>query len=134
MNIPLKKLSTKKYHGSCVLSDNYSWVDQKDILSKKTLKTSSDVKEYIERIMANSQLFSDIRVFKKIFDEIKSKIKLEDTSLKFRDKRYYWNKTEKKEIIVKIRQIIDGSKPRKFILMEIWKKRILVQIILVLVV
>ena len=33
MNIPkLKKLRVRKYHGSCVLSDNYSWVDQKDIL------------------------------------------------------------------------------------------------------
>ena len=43
-----------------------------------------------------------LRNSKKIFDEIKSKIKLEDTGLKYRDKRYYyWNKTEKKEIIVK---------------------------------
>ena len=121
MNIPkLKKIeSTKKYHGSCVLSDNYSWVDQKDILEvlKDTKKLLPDVKEYIEK---NNTLtlnyFSDIKSLqKKIFDEIKSKIKLEDTSLKFRDKRYYyWNKTEKKgNYSKKIRQIIDGSKPEE---------------------
>ena len=121
MNIPkLKKIeSTKKYHGSCVLSDNYSWVDQKDILEvlKDPKKLLPDVKEYIEK---NNTLtlnyFSDIKSLqKKIFDEIKSKIKLEDTSLKFRDKRYYyWNKTEKKgNYSKKIRQIIDGSKPEE---------------------
>ena len=85
MNIPkLKKIeSTKKYHGSCVLSDNYSWVDQKDILEvlKDPKKLLPDVKEYIEK---NNTLtlnyFSDIKSLqKKIFDEIKSKIKLEDT-------------------------------------------------------
>ena len=121
MNIPkLKKIeSKKKYHGSCVLSDNYSWVDQKDILEvlKDPKKLLPDVKEYIEK---NNTLtlnyFSDIKSLqKKIFDEIKSKIKLEDTSLKFRDKRYYyWNKTEKKGNYSKrIRQIIDGSKPEE---------------------
>ena len=45
----------------------------------------------------------------------KSKIKLDDTSLKFKDNRYYyWSKTEAKGNYGKrIRQVIDGSKPEE---------------------
>ena len=48
-------------------------------------------------------------------EEIKSKIKLDDTSLKFKDKKYYyWSKTETKGNYGKnIRQLIDGSKPEE---------------------
>ena len=52
---------------------------------------------------------------KKLFNEIKSKIKLDDTSLKFKDKKYfYWSKTEAKGNYGKrLRQIIDKSKPEE---------------------
>ena len=120
MNIPkLKQLeSSKKYH-DIELKDEYSWVDQPNILEvlKDPKKLLPDVKKYIEE---NNDLtenyFSDVKnLQKKLFNEIKSKIKLNDTSLKFKDKRYYyWSKTEAKgNYGKKIRQIIDCSKPEE---------------------
>ena len=49
--------------------------------------------------------------------EIKSKIKLDDTSLKFKDKRYfYWTKTTTKgDYGKKLRRLIDDSKPEEII-------------------
>ena len=120
MNIPkLKQLERiKKYHG-IELKDEYSWVDQQDILEvlKNPSKLLPEVKKYIEE---NNELtenyFKDTKNLQnKLFDEIKSKIKLEDTSLKFKDKKYYyWSKTEKKgNYGKKMRQIIDLSKPEE---------------------
>ena len=52
---------------------------------------------------------------KKLFNEIKAKIKLDDTSLKFKDRKFfYWSKTEAKGNYGKrIRQVIDKSKPEE---------------------
>ena len=137
MNIPkLKKIkTTKNYHGFA-LEDDYSWVDQPDILDvlKDPKKLNPDVKEYID---ANNKIsedyFSDIKEFQNtLFKEIKSKIKLDDTSLKFKDKKYYyWAKTEAKGNYGKrIRQLIDSSKQEEVFLMEILKKKDMVQSIL----
>jgi oligopeptidase B len=120
MNIPkLKKLkSIKKYHG-IELKDDYSWVDQSNILEvlKDSTKLLPDVREYIsENNKITENYFSDItNLQKKIFNEIKSKIKLDDSSLKFKDKKYYyWSKTEAKGNYGKrIRQVIDSSKPEE---------------------
>tara|TARA_B100000282_G_scaffold275956_1_gene233703 strand:- start:6 stop:2090 length:2085 start_codon:yes stop_codon:yes gene_type:complete len=120
MIIPkLKKIkTTKNYHG-IPLEDNYSWVDQPNILEvlKDPKKLNKEVKEYIE---ANNKItedyFKDIKGFqKKLFNEIKNKIKLDDTGLKYKDKKYYyWSKTEAKGNYGKrIRQLIDGSKPEE---------------------
>ena len=120
MNIPkLKKLeSKKKYHG-IELKDEYSWVDQSNILEvlKDPQKLLPEVRTYIEK---NNEItksyFENVKdLQKKLFDEIKSKIKLDDTSLKFKDKRYYyWTKTEAKGNYSKqLRQLIDGSKPEE---------------------
>ena len=51
----------------------------------------------------------------KLFNEIKAKIKLDDTSLKFKDRKFfYWSKTEAKGNYGKrIRQVIDKSKPEE---------------------
>ena len=60
--------------------------------------------------------FKDVKSLqKKLFSEIKSKIKLDDTSLKFKDKKYYyWVKTETKGNYGKnIRQLINGSEPEE---------------------
>ena len=120
MIIPkLKKIkSDKKYHG-IILEDEYAWVDQPDILEvlKDANKLSPEVREYIS---ANNKItdnyFNDVKdIQKSLFSEIKSKIKLNDTSLKFKDKKYYyWSKTEAKGNYGKrIRQVIDGSKPEE---------------------
>ena len=120
MKIPkLKKIeSIKKYHGIS-LEDNYAWVDQPNILEvlKDPGKLLPDVREYIEENNSlTTDYFKDVKnLQKKLFNEIKSKIKLEDTSLKFKDKKYYyWSKTETKGNYGKnIRQLIDGSKPEE---------------------
>ena len=61
-----------------------------------------------ERIKKLKNLYSN-------FKEIKGKIKLDDTGLKYKDKRYYyWSKTEAKGNYGKrMRQLIDGSKPEE---------------------
>ena len=43
-----------------------------------------------------------LKIYKKLFDEIKSKIKLDDFSLKFKDKKYYyWVKLRLRETMEK---------------------------------
>ncbi len=117
MIIPkLKKIkTTKNYHG-IALEDDYSWVDQPNILEvlKDPKKLNTEVKDYIE---ANNKItkdyFTDVKELQEnLFNEIKGKIKLDDTGLKYKDKRYYyWSKTEAKGNYGKrMRQLIDGSK------------------------
>ena len=120
MNIPkLNKIKcVKKYH-DIELKDDYSWVDQPNILEvlKDSEKLLPDTKNYIQdNNEFTENYFKDVKnLQKKIFNEIKSKIKLDDTSLKFKDsKYYYWSKTEAKGNYGKrIRQLIDGSKPEE---------------------
>ena len=120
MSIPeLKKIkSEKKYHNT-TLKDDYSWVDQPDILDvlKNPNKLHPEVKKYIEENnLLTEKYFDDVKdLQKKLFNEIKSKIKLDDTSLKFKDKRYfYWSKTETKGNYGKrLRQLVDESKPEE---------------------
>ena len=62
------------------------------------------------------EYFKDVKDLQKtFFNEIKSKIKLDDTSLKFKDRKYfYWSKTEAKGNYGKrLRQLIDKSKPEE---------------------
>ena len=102
MNIPKlrKEKTVKKYH-EYELSDDYAYVDQPDnILDvlRDPKKLLPEVKKYLdENNKLTEEYFKDTKnIQKKIFDEIKSKIKLEDESLKFKDERYYyWNKTVK---------------------------------------
>ncbi len=120
MNIPkLKKIKSEKKYHEIILKDDYSWVDQPDILEvlKNPNKLLPDVRKYIEE---NNDLtnnyFNDVKNLQRsLFDEIKSKIKLDDVSLKFKDKKYfYWQKTEKEGNYGKrIRQLIDLSKPEE---------------------
>ena len=120
MNIPkLRKNKTKKNYHGITLEDDYSWVDQPNILEvlKDPKKLDAEVKDYIE---ANNEItenyFKDVKDFQKhLFNEIKGKIKLDDTGLKYKDKKYYyWTKTEAKGNYGKrMRQLIDGSKPEE---------------------
>ena len=120
MNIPkLKKIESEKNYHDMIIKDNYSWVDQPNILEvlKDSSKLLPDVRKYIEENNSlTNDYFKDVKNLQKnIFNEIKSKIKLDDTSLKFKDKKYYyWVKTETKGNYGKnIRQILDGSKPEE---------------------
>ena len=117
MNIPKlrKEKTTKTYHGY-ELSDDYAYVDQPhniiEVLQNPE-KLLPEVKKYLEE---NNKLtekyFSDTKdIQKKLFTEIKSKIKLADESLKFKDDTYfYWTKTvEKGNYIKYLRQKIGAS-------------------------
>jgi oligopeptidase B len=98
------------------LIDNYAYVDQPhNILEvlQNPEKILPEVRKYLEE---NNKLtekyFSDTKnLQKKLFSEIKSKIKLNDESLKFKDNRYfYWVKTVEKGNYSKyLRQKIDSS-------------------------
>ncbi len=115
----LKKIESVKKHHGLSLEDNYAWVDQPDILEvlKDPSKLLPEVRNYIEENNSiTKEYFKDVKDLQKsLFAEIKSKIKLDDTSLKFKDKKYYyWSKTEAKGNYGKsIRQLIDGSKPEE---------------------
>ncbi len=117
MNIPkLKKIkTTKNYHG-IPLEDDYSWVDQPNILEvlKDPKKLNPEVKNYIKlNNKITEDYFEDVKELQKtLFNEIKGKIKLDDTGLKYKDKKYYyWSKTEAKGNYGKrMRQLIDGSR------------------------
>ena len=116
MNIPkLRKEKTAKNHHGYELIDNYSYVDQSNILSvlKKPENLLPEVKKYIEENNKfTEEYFKDAKsIQKKLFNEIKAKIKLDDTSLKFKDKNYYyWSKTETNSNYgKKVRQLIDGT-------------------------
>ena len=117
MNIPKlrKEKTVKKYHGY-ELTDHYAYVDQPhNILEvlQNPKKLLPEVRKYLEE---NNKIveeyFNDTKILqKKLFDEIKGKIQLEDESLKFKDARYfYWTKTTKKGNYVKyLRQKIGSS-------------------------
>ena len=117
MNIPKlrKEKNVKTYHGQ-QLVDEYAYVDQPhniiEVLQDPK-KLLPEVRSYLEE---NNKLtetyFDDTKdLQKKLFDEIKSKIKLSDESLKFKDDRYfYWTKTVEKGNYVKfLRQKIGLS-------------------------
>ena len=91
MNIPkLRQQKTvKKCHGVS-WEDNYAWVHQKNILD--VLKDSSvlnlEVKKYLEanNNYTEGQLEDTKKIQKKLFNEIKGRIKLDDESPPFTDK------------------------------------------------
>ena len=92
-----KKLEIKSCH-NISWEDNYSWIHQKDILEvlKDKNKLNPEVKKYLieENNHTDYHLKDTKNLQKKLFDEIKGRIKLDDESLPFRDHTYdYWTKT-----------------------------------------
>ena len=92
-----KKLEIKSCH-NVTWEDNYSWIHQKDILEvlKDKNKLDPEVKEYLikENNFTDYHLKETKPLQKKLFDEIKGRIKLDDESLPYRDHTYdYWTKT-----------------------------------------
>ena len=122
MKIPQlrKKLEVKSCH-DVSWEDSYSWIHQKNILEvlKDSSKLLPEVRKYLEEENAyfEYQMKNTKDSQKKIFDEIKGRIKLEDQSLPFKDVRYeYWTKTtEKGNYSIKLRKKINTNEVE-----EIW--------------
>ena len=99
MKIPqLKKKPELKSCHNTTWEDNYSWIHQDNILEvlKDGSKLLPEVRKYLEEENNFTELnLKDTKKCQKIlFDEIKGRIKLDDESLKFKDKEYeYWTKT-----------------------------------------
>ena len=88
-----KILNTVKIHNE-ELIDNYSWIKQKDwkevILNPS--KLNAQVKKYLdeENLFKENQLKDINDVEKKLFEELKSKIKNEDNSVPKKDGNYFY--------------------------------------------
>ena len=101
MNIPkLRKEPTVKSCHNIEWEDDYSWVHQENILEvlKDGSKLLPEVKKYLdkENEYTKKQLSETKPMQEKLFDEIKSRIKLDDESLPYKDKNYeYWTKVTK---------------------------------------
>ena len=115
-----KKPELKSCHNR-TWEDNYSWIHQSNILDvlkdsskllPETRKYLEEENNYFEHEMKNTK---DIQ--KKVFNEIKGRIKLDDESLPFKDKIYeYWTKTTTKgNYSIKLRKKIGSEKME-----EIW--------------
>ncbi len=115
-----KKTETKSCH-NITWQDDYSWIHQKNILEvlKDKKKLDPEVKDYLvqENEHTNFHLKDTKNLQKKLFDEIKGRIKLEDESLPFKDQTYYyWTKTTAQgNYSIKLRKKIDSNQ-----IEEIW--------------
>ena len=122
MKIPqLAKKPVKKSCHNTTWEDNYSWIHQKNILEvlKDGSKLIPEVRDYLEKENAYTEfhLKDTKQIQKKLFDEIKGRIKLDDESLPFKDLKYfYWTKTtEKGNYSIKLRKKIGTDEEE-----EIW--------------
>ena len=102
MKIPQleKKPELKSCHNT-TWEDNYSWIHQENILEvlKDSSKLLPEVRKYLEEEnkYTENNLKDTNEIKKKLFDEIKGRIKLDDESLPYKDKEYkYWTKTTAK--------------------------------------
>ncbi|MDC3139607.1 hypothetical protein OA516_03085 [Candidatus Pelagibacter sp.] len=129
-----KKPEIKSCHNK-TWTDDYSWIHQPNILEvlRDSSKLLPEVRKYLED---ENEFFSDQMkdthdVQKKLFDEIKARIKLDDESLPYIDKNYeYWTKTTAKgNYSIKLRKKLVKKMLRKFG-MEIKKRRSIKQSIL----
>ena len=122
MKIPQlkKKLEIKSCHNT-EWEDNYSWIHQDNILEvlKDKNKLDPEVKNYLEDENAYTEhhLKDTKDIQKKLFNEIKGRIKLEDESLPYKDHTYeYWTKTTTKgNYSIKLRKKIGSEE-----IEEIW--------------
>ena len=122
MKIPQlqKKLEVKSCHDK-TWEDNYSWIHQSNILEvlKDSSKLIPEVRKYLEdeNDYFDYQMKDTKNCQKKLFDEIKARIKLDDESLPFKDTNYeYWTKTTAKgNYSIKLRKKIGSNQ-----IEEIW--------------
>ena len=122
MKIPYlkKKPESKTYH-NVTWEDNYSWIHQKNILEvlRDKSKLDPEVKKYLdeENSFTDHNLKDTKKLQKKLFDEIKGRIKLDDESLPYKDHTYeYWTKTTSAgNYSIKLRKKLDNDEVE-----EIW--------------
>ena len=122
MKIPhLKKKPELKSCHDIKWEDNYSWINQKNILEvlKDNSKLLPEIRNYLEdeNAYAEHHLKDTKDIQKKLFNEIKGRIKLDDESLPYKDTQYeYWTKTTAKgNYSIKLRKKIGSN-----ITEEIW--------------
>ncbi len=115
-----KKPEIKSCHNT-TWTDDYSWIHQTDILEvlKDNSKLLPEVRKYLEdeNKYFSYQMKDTKNIQKKLFDEIKARIKLDDESLPYKDKKYeYWTKTTTEgNYSIKLRKKIGEDKVE-----EIW--------------
>ncbi|MDC0352022.1 S9 family peptidase [Candidatus Pelagibacter sp.] len=122
MKIPhLKKKRELKSCHDVTWEDNYSWIHQNNILEvlRDKNKLLPEVKNYLEEEnkYTDHHLENTKPIQKKLFDEIKARIKLDDESLPYKDHTYeYWTKTTKTgNYSIKLRKKINSDE-----IEEIW--------------
>ena len=122
MKIPqLRKKPELKSCHNVTWEDNYSWIHQRNILEvlKDRKKLVPEVEKYLnqENQYCEYHLKDTKSSQKKLFDEIKGRIKLDDESLIYRDHTYdYWTKTTAKgNYSIKLRKKINSVE-----IEEIW--------------
>ena len=116
-----QKLEVKRYHG-IEIKDEYSWIHQKNILEvlKDSTKLNPEVRKYLEEENNYTQSkMKDTEEFqKKLFKEIKGRIKLDDESLHFfynKDGWEYWTKTStKNNYPIQLRKKIGDDKVQEY--------------------
>ena len=117
----LKKKPERKSCHNVAWEDNYSWIHQENILEvlKDGSKLLPEVRKYLEEENSYTDhiLKDNKEIEKKLFHEIKGRIKLDDVSLPFKDIRYeYWTKTTTKgNYSIKLRKKIGSNE-----IEEIW--------------
>ena len=122
MKIPqLKKIYELKTYHNISWEDDYSWVHQSNIL--EVLKDGSKLLPKVRNYLEEENAFTEYHLKdtkedqKKLFNEIKGRIKLDDESLPYKDKEYeYWIKTTTEgNYSIKLRKKIGAEK-----IEEIW--------------
>ena len=94
-----KQPEKKSCHGKEWI-DDYSWVHQDNCLEilRDPSKLNPEVKKYLEdeNVYTKGKMKDTEVLREKLFKEIEGRIKLDDESLPYKDKRYeYWTKTTK---------------------------------------
>ena len=122
MKIPqLKKKPELKTCHNFSWEDDYSWIHQDNILEvlKDNKKLNPEIRKYLEEenSYTDFHLSNTKNIQKKLFEEIKGRIKLDDESLPFKDFDYeYWTKTTTKgNYSIKLRKKIGSNN-----IEEIW--------------
>ncbi len=110
-----KQPEKKSCHGYSWI-DDYSWIHQNNCLEilADTSKLNPEVRKYLEEENSyTKEIMRDTESLqKKLFKEIEGRIKLDDESLPYKDKKYeYWTKTTKEgNYFKKLRRKIGSSK------------------------